>query len=192
MKRLAVPHAHTRSRNGQAVPGRREWLPHLCYKLLALLIEAYLREALIVGAGVNLKDVLHTPDEGGILLWRDGPLSLEPGLYGTFLRVRLTSSREMGSSAQSKLTNRSAKSLTLHLFLPLGGSEQASAIKWASCSPSSFLGLVFWAGDGGGQPPSPPRRTSLADGKPSSGSPPGRLDLHVGPGGRVCSLVGLQ
>src|SRR5215210_7136259 len=125
--------------------GGGQWLPHLRYKLLALLIEAYLRKTLLVGAGIDLQTILHAPDEGGLLLWRDGPLPLEPGLYGTFLRVRLTSSREIGSSAQSKLTNRSAKSLTLHLFLPLGGSEQASAIKCASCSPSSFLGLVFFA-----------------------------------------------
>src|SRR5215210_1870032 len=67
-----------------------EWLPYLREKLLALLIQANLREALVVGAGVDLKDILHAPDEGGVLLWRDGPLPFEPGLYGTFLRVRLT------------------------------------------------------------------------------------------------------
>jgi hypothetical protein len=50
----------------------------------------------------------------------------------------------MGSSAHSNLTNRSAKSLTLQRFLPFGGSEQARAIKCASCSPSSLLGLVFF------------------------------------------------
>lgn len=49
----------------------------------------------------------------------------------------------MGPSAHSSSTKRWAKSLTLHLFLPLGGSEQASAIRCASCTPSSFLGLVF-------------------------------------------------
>src|SRR5919199_3180735 len=121
-----------------------EWLPHLCHQLLALLIEANLREALVVGAGVDLQDVLHAPDEGSVLLWRDGPLPLEPGFYGTFLRVRRTNSREMGSWAHSSSTKRSAKSLTLQRFLPLGGAEQASAIRCASCFPSSFLGLVFF------------------------------------------------
>src|SRR5215207_8817693 len=122
-----------------------EWLPHLCYKLLALLVQANLRETLVVGAGVDLKDVLHAPTEGGILLWRDGPLPLEPGLYGTFFRVRLTSSREMGSSAHSSSTKRSARRRTLQRFFPFGGSEQARAIRCASCSPLSFFGLVAFA-----------------------------------------------
>src|SRR5215218_1670729 len=84
-----------------------EWLPHLSHQLLALLLQANLRETLLVGSGVDLKDILHTPDEGAILLWRDGPLPLES-----------------------------------QRFMPLGGSEQARAIRWASCSPSSLLGLV--------------------------------------------------
>src|SRR5215203_6788663 len=120
-----------------------EGLPHFAHELLALLVEANLRETLVVGAGVDLKDVLHAPDEGGVLLWRDGPLPLEPGLYGTFLRVRRTNSREMGSSAHSSSTKRSARRRTLQRFLPLGGSEQDSAIRCASWEPSSFFGLVF-------------------------------------------------
>src|SRR5215203_360931 len=119
-----------------------EWLPYLSHQLLALLVQANLREMLLVGSGVDLKDILHTPDEGAILLWRDGPLPLEPGLYGTFLRVRRTNSREMGSSAHFSSTKRSARRRTLQRFLPFGGSEQARAIRWASCSPSSFFGLV--------------------------------------------------
>src|SRR5829696_6462030 len=119
-----------------------EWLPYLSHQLLALLVQANLRETFVVRAGVDLKDVLHAPDEGSILLWRDGPLPLEPGLYGTFLRVRRTNSREIGSSAHSSSTKRSARRRTLQRFLPLGGSEQARAIRWASCSPSSFFGLV--------------------------------------------------
>src|SRR5215217_3710629 len=120
-----------------------EGFPHLSHELLALLVQANLRETLVVGAGVDFQDVLHAPDEGGILLWRDGPLPLEPGLYGTFLRVRRTNSREMGSCALSSLTKRSARSRTLQRFLPLGGSEQDSAIRCASWEPSSFFGLVF-------------------------------------------------
>src|SRR5215207_8387322 len=119
-----------------------EGLPHFAHELLALLVEANLRETLVVGAGVDLKDVLHAPDEGGILLWRDGPPSAQPGLYGTFLRVRRTNSLEMGSSAHSNSTKRSARRRTLQRFLPFGGSEQARAIRCASCSPPSFLGLV--------------------------------------------------
>src|SRR5215210_9591788 len=129
------------------VAGYSSWptgkrFPHLAYELLALLIEAHLREALVVGAGVDFQNVLHTPEEGGILLWRDRPLPLEPGLDGTFLRVRRTNSREMGSSAHSRLTKRSARSRMLQRPLPLGGSEQESAIRCASCSPSSLCGLV--------------------------------------------------
>jgi hypothetical protein len=54
-----------------------EWLPYLSHQLLALFVQANLRETLLVGAGVDLKDVLHAPDEGGILLWRNGPPPLE-------------------------------------------------------------------------------------------------------------------
>src|SRR5215218_1871497 len=122
--------------------GEGEGLPHLAHELLALLVQAHLRETLVVGAGVDLQDVLHAPDEGGILLWRDGPLPLEPGLYGTFLRVRRTNSREMGSCAHSSSTKRSARSRTLQRFFPFGGSEQARAIRCASCFPSSLRGLV--------------------------------------------------
>src|SRR5215210_5644969 len=119
-----------------------EWLPHLSHQLLALLVQAHLRETLVVGAGVDLEDIFHAPDEGGILLGRDRPPPFEPGLYGTFLRVRRTSSREMGSSAHSSSTKRSARRRTLQRFLPLGGSEQARAIRCASCSPPSLRGLV--------------------------------------------------
>src|SRR5215210_347045 len=37
-----------------------EGLPHLAHELLALLVQANLRETLVVGAGVDLKHVLHT------------------------------------------------------------------------------------------------------------------------------------
>jgi hypothetical protein len=107
------------------------------YELLVLLIQAHLRTARIVGAGVDLKHILHAPDELlGVLLGWDGPSPTQPGLDGTFFRVCRTNSREMGSSAHSTLTKRSAKSRTLQRFLPFGGSEQASAIRCASWEPS--------------------------------------------------------
>jgi hypothetical protein len=133
--------ARTRGRNGLWAPrARSERLPYLSDQLLALLVQANLRQTLLVGASVELKDVLHAPDEGAILLWRDGSLPLEPGLCGTFLRVRRTDSREMGpSSAHSSSTKRSAGRRTLlQRFLPFGGAERARPIRWASRSPSSF------------------------------------------------------
>ena len=66
--------ARTRGRNGLRAPrARSERLPYLSDQLLALLVQANLRQTLLVGAGVELKDVLHAPDEGAILLWWDGP-----------------------------------------------------------------------------------------------------------------------
>src|SRR5215207_4367402 len=50
-----------------------EWLPNFTHELLALLVQAHLREALVVGAGVDLEDVLHAPDELGVPPRRDGP-----------------------------------------------------------------------------------------------------------------------
>src|SRR5215218_8314281 len=144
MKRLAVPsRARTRSRNGRAALGRRRGAPlPLPRAACSSRPQAHLRETLLVGASVDLKHILHAPDEGGILLRRDGPAPLKPGLYGTFLRVRRTNSRETGSSAHSSSTKRSARRRTLQRFVPFGGSEQARAIRCASCSPSSFFGLV--------------------------------------------------
>src|SRR5215204_4764265 len=69
-----------------------EWFPYLSHELLALLVQANLRTARIVVAGVDLKHILYAPDEGGVLFGWDGPLPTQPGLYGTFLRVRRTNS----------------------------------------------------------------------------------------------------
>src|SRR5215210_2210887 len=119
-------------------------LPHLTHKLLALLVQAHLRETLIVGASVDLQNILHAPNELGVLFGWDGPLPAQPGLEGAFLRVRLSNSREMGSScAHSRPTKRSARRRRLQRSLPSGGLEQASAIRCASWEPSSFLGFVL-------------------------------------------------
>src|SRR5215213_7141738 len=140
-----------------------KWLSNLRYKLLALLIEAYLRKTFIVGTCIDFQNILHAPDEGGVLLWRDGPLPLEPGLYGTFFRVRLTSSRTVRPKA--------LRSICFCLWA-------ARSRRVRSNAPPA-LHRAFWAWcfspcDGPEQPPSPPGRTSLARGKPSSGSPPVR------------------
>src|SRR5215210_208156 len=129
---------------GRPSRGSGKWLSNLCEKLLALLVEAHLREALIVGAAIDFQNIFHAPDKGGVLFWRDRPSSAQPGLELTLLKVRRTNSLEMGSSAHSRLTKRSARRRTLQRFLPFGGSEQASAIRCACCKPSSFLGLVFF------------------------------------------------
>src|SRR5215210_6821328 len=128
---------------GGSSRGGGKRFPHLAYELFALLVQAHLRETLVVGACVDRENVLHAPDELGVLLWGDGPLPAQPGLDGAFLRMRRTNSREIRSWAHSRLTKRSARRRrTLQRFFPLGGAEQASAIRCASWEPSSFGGLV--------------------------------------------------
>ena len=126
------------------------------------------------------------------MLWRDGPLPLEPGLYGTFLRVRLTSSREMGSSAHSKLTNRSARSAHSISFAPrrlrAGQSDQMRLLLSIELFGLGVFGLAMEEGSLQALPSEPgahpsDRRAAHLQGVGYS---------HVGPGRHACSLVGLE
>ena len=50
---------------GGSSRGGGKRFPHLAHELLALLVQAHLRETLVVGAGVDRENVLHAPDELG-------------------------------------------------------------------------------------------------------------------------------
>jgi hypothetical protein len=69
---------------GRSSCSRGKWLPNLAHKLLAFLVQAHLRRARIIGTGIDFQNVLHAPDDLGVLFGWDGSLPLEPGLYGTF------------------------------------------------------------------------------------------------------------
>ena len=57
--------------------GHRQWLAAIGQQLLGHLIEADLGAFRIVGSGVDVEDVLHVPDELGILLGWNAPLLLQ-------------------------------------------------------------------------------------------------------------------
>jgi hypothetical protein len=63
----------------------RQRSPHLAYELLARLVQADEWIARGVRASVDLQDILHAPDEGGIGLRRDRPPFLLPGHQRAFL-----------------------------------------------------------------------------------------------------------
>src|SRR5215213_2879333 len=117
---------------------RRQGVPHLAYELAGSLVEADHRSQWVVRLFVEVQDLLHPPDEGGALSWRDHTLALEMGLEAVFLSVRLMVSWETVSTCPSS-TIRSARSLMLQRSLPSGGSEHERAIRWASARPSSTL-----------------------------------------------------
>src|SRR5215208_7555299 len=146
-----------------------ERLPYLTYELLTLLIQAHLWTAGIVGTGVDLKHILHAPDEGGILLWWDGPLPLEPGLYGTFLRVRRTNSQRWALLRTPAPRNARPEDARSSAFCP---SEALSRPERSDAPPALHRASSVWwpwACGGPALPPTPPRRTSRAPERQSSG-----------------------
>src|SRR5439155_6797425 len=120
-------------------PPRRRRLgrPGIREQLLGQLVHAHLGEARVVRPGVDLQHVLHPPHERPARLRRDHPLLPLPGLELVFFSTRRTVWYETASTTSSS-TSRSAKSRRLQRACPSGGWEQASATRWASCSPSSL------------------------------------------------------
>jgi hypothetical protein len=113
---------------------RRVDLPE---QLAAGLVQADLRPARVVGAGVDPEHVLHAPDELGVMLGRDAPALDAPGLQPVCCKACRTVSEEMRSTTSSS-TSRSASSRSVQRARPSGGALHASATRWASCSPSSL------------------------------------------------------
>ncbi len=67
-------------------------LTDISAKLDRALVEADLGETGIIRPGVDVEDVLHVPDELGVLLGRDTPLLLQVRRQLVFLSVRRTNS----------------------------------------------------------------------------------------------------
>src|SRR5262249_24250063 len=111
--------------------------PHLADELLARLVHADHGEAGIVGQLVVLQDVLHPPDELGFGPRWDAPHLHQMGFQFVFLSVCRTVSGATRSIYPNS-TNLVASNRTVHRRRPAGGWLHASAIRWASCSPSSL------------------------------------------------------
>src|SRR5262249_3305661 len=116
-------------------------LGDLADELLARLVEADRRAFLVVRAVVDLQDVLHRRNEGGVGLRRDHPLLAEPGLQRGFFRAVRTVSAPMESTTASP-TTWPASNRIVQDARPTGGAEQARAISLASAAPSSFRGRL--------------------------------------------------
>jgi hypothetical protein len=117
--------------------GCGEGLPGGCHELLAGLIQADLRASGIVGTCVDLQHILHGPDTLGVGLRGDPPRLLVPRFEGVLLRVARTHSARMVSTL-SRSTSVSANHVRVHRTRPSGGALQATAISWASWTPSSW------------------------------------------------------
>jgi len=112
-------------------------LPGFCHELFAGLIQAYLRASGIVGTCVDLQHILHGTDQLGVGLRGDHPLLLLPRFELVFLRVARTHSA-LRVSTMSSSTSLSAHHVRVHRTRPSGGALQATAISWASWTPSSL------------------------------------------------------
>jgi len=134
----------------------RQGIANFRKQLLADFIETNLRKSCIIGPLIHAEHVFHRRDKGGIRLRWNAPLLFEPGLEFVFLSVIRTVSW-LTLSTTSNSTSLSASIRKVQHALPSGGFWQASAIKWASCSPASFRfsGRSGWL------------RRSTAAGKPS-------------------------
>src|SRR3712207_3214215 len=106
-------------------------------QLLAHLVHADLRIARVVGSRIDVEDILHPPDELGIGLRWDAPVPLQPRLKLVVLSTRRMVWYETSSTISSS-TSLSARSRSDQRAKPSGGVLQATAIKRASCAPSSF------------------------------------------------------
>src|SRR5512143_3062794 len=92
---------------------------------------------LIRGPLVDLQHVLHRTDKLGIGFRWNTPLRFQPRLQFVFFNTCRTVSYDTVSTYSSS-TIRSANSRKVHRFRPSGGALHATAIKCASCTPSSF------------------------------------------------------
>src|SRR5205823_14610283 len=138
----------------------RLWLPLVGAQRLVRLIQADLGALRVIGSVVNLQHVFHSGDELAIRLAGDTPLALQPRLEIPLLSTCRTVSWETLSTWPSS-TIRLARSRNAQRLRPSGAWLQASAIRWASPSPSSLFGArrsCFFLSSARESPPSTKRR----------------------------------
>src|SRR5512132_4037407 len=105
-------------------------------QLAAGLVQADLRAARVIGAGVDRQHVLHAPAELGVLLGWDAPALGQPRLELVCCKAWRTVSYDTDSTTCSA-TSWSASSRSVQRLCPSGGALQVRATSRASCSPSS-------------------------------------------------------
>src|SRR6266702_8019835 len=115
----------------------RQGLTQVRDQLFAPLIHTDLWTTFIVGARVDLQDVFHMIHKVGIGLWWNAPVVLEPGLQFVFFNTCRTVSW-LTLSTSSSSTSLSATRRKLQRSYPSGAWPHSSAIRCASCSPSSL------------------------------------------------------
>src|SRR4029450_12547376 len=116
-------------------PGRAD----LAEELAAGLVQADLRTQRVVGAGVDLKHVLHPPAELAVLLGWAAPALGQPRLELVCCKTWRTVSYDTDSTTCNS-TNRSASSRRVQRLWPWGGALQVSAPRWGSRRPSRRRG----------------------------------------------------
>src|SRR5207302_58456 len=123
------------------------WLERLVFRdeLLGLLIHADDGLAGIVRPFIDLQHLLHVGYKRRVLLGRNAPHLLPPRLQVVFFSAWRTVSCEIESTT-SRLTRCSANSRNVQRAWPRGAGEQASAVRRASPSPSSFGAVRRWYG----------------------------------------------
>ena len=90
---------------------------------------------------INLQHIFHVGYERCIGIRRDDPLLLQMRLENVFFSVRPIV-LSLARSTMFSSTTASSNSCNVHRLRPLGGSEHASAISFASVAPSKMRGLA--------------------------------------------------
>src|SRR5271166_2414919 len=108
-------------------------------QLLGRLVEANDGSFWVVRTPVDVEHVLHAGDEVGVGVGRNDPLFLEVRLEDVFFRIRpMVLSLALATIPSSTTFSSSRRSV--QCARPSGGFEQATAISFASASPSKIFG----------------------------------------------------
>ena len=90
---------------------------------------------------VDFQYVFHTGYERGVGVRRNDPLLLQVRLENVFFSIRPIV-LSLARSTMSSSTTAVSSNVSVHLARPLGGSEHASAISFASAAPSKMRCLA--------------------------------------------------
>src|SRR5260370_12818797 len=114
-------------------------LTRLAQQLLAFLVQTNHRLARIVGASIQIQQLVHAPT---VLCgeFANAPHQLAPGFEEVFFRIRRMVSRLIAFISAWRRA-ASVHTATVQRCAPEGGSEQASAVTCASAPASYRLGL---------------------------------------------------
>ncbi len=108
------------------------------------LVEADQGTLPIIGPLINLQDVFHGGNKGGVGVRRDDPLLLQMRLESVFFSVRPIV-LSLARSTIFSSTTASSNSCNVQRARPAGGLEQANAINLASAAPSKIRRLAEFA-----------------------------------------------